>query len=427
MEKCLSACAGRILAAAIVLGAADARAQDPQPQEPAHVHDMEHMDMNMNMGGWSWMQDGSAYLLANHQGGYRGGDDIKVPSWWMGMGTRQVGRGSIALTGMVSLDPALVGRRGYREVFQVGEALDGRPLIDRQHPHDLWMQMSAAWHVTVGAQTGLTLVGALAGEPALGPVAFMHRASAAAIPLAPLGHHTFDSTHVSFGVATAAIDRGRIAVEGSVFNGREPDQNRWDMDFGRMDSVSGRVWLRPSPQWSFQVSSGRLVEPEQLGHGNVVRSTASASYLKGAEPDLLAVTVGLGMNASDDVTRHAAFGELTRAWGRTTGSVRMELVQVETELLLTGALPTTPEGEARRDAVGAMTLGGQRELATRKGISASLGVNTTFYRVPEALRGTHGTHPVSLQVFVQLRPVAGAMGRMWNMRMGGPGMHESRP
>ena len=143
------------------------------------------------------------------------------------MASRGTSHGRLTLTGMFSLDPATVGKDGYREIFQVGEALGGRPLIDRQHPHDLFMQLAASWRIPLNGSTGLTLAGGPAGEPALGPVAFMHRASATDNPTAPLGHHTFDSTHVSFGVITAAVDHGPWVVEGSLFNGREPDENRW--------------------------------------------------------------------------------------------------------------------------------------------------------------------------------------------------------
>ena len=153
---------------------------------------------------------------------------------------------------MLSLDPATVGKDGYREIFQAGEALDGRPLIDRQHPHDLFMQLAAVWRMPVTASTGFTLAGGPAGEPALGPVAFMHRASAADNPTAPLGHHTFDSTHIAFGVVTAAVDHGPWVVEGSVFNGREPDENRWDFDFGRLDSFSGRSGSSRTASGSFR-------------------------------------------------------------------------------------------------------------------------------------------------------------------------------
>ncbi|MFN7914161.1 MAG: hypothetical protein U0Q55_02390 [Vicinamibacterales bacterium] len=415
----------RVLSALSLLVAGNARAQDPPAQQPPeHVHDMTAMDMSSGTasgGNWHLMQDGALYALFNHQGGPRGGDEMRVPNWWMGMASRNAGAGALTLTGMLSLDPATVGSRGYRELFQVGEAYDGSPVVDRQHPHDFWMQLSAAWRRPVG-KGGVTLAGALAGEPALGPVAFMHRASAAAIPLAPLGHHTFDSTHVAFGVATVAFDRGPVTVEASAFNGREPDQRRWDLDFGRMDSFSGRLWVRPSKSVELQVSSGHLVEPEQLHEGNVTRTTASASYMRGGESDLLAATVGAGMNDTGHVTRRAAFGEVSKAWGGSLLSVRAEVVEVESMLLVLGQLPDSHEDEERKDAVGALTLGLQRDLGRWKGFTAALGANGSVYRVPAILRDSHGSRPASFQVFLQLRPPAGAMGRMWNMRMAGPPM-----
>ena len=141
------------------------------------------------------MQDGVVFANFNHQGGPRGGSEFVVPNWWMGMAGRDTGRGRVTLTGMLSLDPATVGKDGYREIFQAGEALDGQPLIDRQHPHDFFMQLAAIWRIPITSSTGLTFAGGPVGEPALGPVAFMHRPSAVDNPTAPLGHHTFDSTH----------------------------------------------------------------------------------------------------------------------------------------------------------------------------------------------------------------------------------------
>lgn len=405
------------VAAVLSVGTSVAWAQNPAPAE--HQHDMSQMEAPA-AGGWHLMQDGSLYLLYNRQGGPRGGSEFKAPNWWMGMASRAAGRGQLTLTGMLSLDPATVGTKGYREIFQVGEALDDRPLIDRQHPHDLFMQLSAAWRTELRG-TGLTVAGGPAGEPALGPVAFMHRASAAGIPFAPLGHHTFDSTHIAFGVATIGADRGPLAVEASAFNGREPDQRRWDMDFGRMDSVSGRVWLRPTPQLEFQVSSGRLVEPEQLHAGNVIRTTASGSYMAGTDSNRLAVSGGVGMNSTDEVTRRAAFGEASRWWGRTLASLRAEVVEVESELLIHGEIPGEGDhGADEKATLGALTLGLVRDVATWKGMTASVGANATVYRVPEVLRATHGSRPASFQLFIQLRPPAGAMGRMWNMRMAAP-------
>lgn len=403
--------------AALVVNVSPASAQSAGTEAQDHAH----MNMNMTPPGWTFMQDGMVTPLFNHQGGPRGGNDRFIaPNWWMGMATRTIGTQTLTLTAMFSLDPATVGKKGYREMFQVGEALDGLPLIDRQHPHDLFMQLAAVWRVPLGDHTGFTIAGGPAGEPALGPVAFMHRASAAGLPFAPLSHHTFDSTHVSFGVVTAAVDHGRWTIEGSVFNGREPDDKRWDFDFGAMDSVCGRVWFRPSAAWELQVSTGHLRRPEQLEPGNLERTTASVSWFRPHGTAVRAVAAGYGVNVTDHGHRQAVFGEFTYGVGRHSIFGRVETVQVETALLLTGALPATPADEARRDTVGAFTIGIGHEVLTRRGFTGAVGLQATAYAVPSPLTVTHGAHPWSAQVFFQLRPPAGSMGRMWNMRMSQP-------
>jgi hypothetical protein len=181
------------------LTANGAVAQGTAPASDANVSTGQHKQTQMNMPmntGWQFMQDGIVFVEFNHQGSPRGGNEIVAPNWWMGMATRGTSVGRLTFTSMFSLDPATVGKAGYREIFQAGEALNGRPLIDRQHPHNLFMQLAAVWRVPINTSTGLTLAGAPVGEPALGPVAFMHRASAADNPTAPLSHHKFDSTHL---------------------------------------------------------------------------------------------------------------------------------------------------------------------------------------------------------------------------------------
>ncbi len=413
--------------------------EGPQQLEPQHQH------MNMESAGWQFMRDGVIFGMFNRQGGPRGGHEFRVPNWWMGMGTRTVGSSRLTLTAMFSLDPATVGKRGSREIFQVGEAVDGVPLIDRQHPHDLFMQLAAVWRLPINEHTGFTIAGGPAGEAALGPVAFMHRASAAENPLAPLSHHTFDSTHIAYGVVTAAIDHGPWVLEGSLFNGREPDEQRWDFDFGALDSLSTRVWFRPNGQWEFQASTGHLTDPEELEPGTVQRTTVSGSWFKKDDVDFTAVTVGYGVNAAHETMRHAVFGEVTRRVGSSSFFGRVEVRQSETAVLVTGRSPraTTTAGVTipptcpslvhcveidplRRDAVGAITLGGVRDVFTTRGFEGGLGAAVTLYAVPDVLTATHGTHPVSFQVFFRLRPPADKMGRMWNMRMSQPTQgHES--
>jgi hypothetical protein len=375
--------------------------------------------MNMPMAPWHFMQDGILFAEVNHQGGGRGGDEFVAPNWWMGMASRGTAHGSLTFTGMLSLDPATVGRDGYREIFQAGEALNDRPLVDRQHPHDLFMQLAAVWRVPLNQSTGLTLAGGPVGEPALGPVAFMHRASAADNPAAPLSHHTFDSTHIAFGVVTAALDRGPFVLEGSVFNGREPDENRWDFDFGRLDSVSGRLWFKPTPEWEFQVSTGHLISPEQLEPGNIERTTASVSWTRRNASDIASVTVGYGQNDTDHGVRHAFFLEGSRHADLNTVYGRLETVQVETALLQVDQVPHGPAADLA-DAVLAFTMGAVRDVLNWRGFTGGIGADISLYGVPDALRPMYSPHPISAHVFFRLRPPAGAMGRMWNMRMSQP-------
>jgi len=401
---------------ALALGGSSAWAQtspDPPPQsaQAQHVHGASP--------AWMFMQDGVLYGLYNQQGGPRGGTDRFIaPNWWMGMASKQVGRQRLTFNAMFSLDPAIVGRRGYREIFQAGETFDDAPLIDYQHPHDFFTQLAVAWRVPIGQSTSLTIAGGPVGEPALGPVAFMHRPSAAGLPFAPLGHHTFDSTHISFGVVTAGVEHGRWTAEGSVFNGHEPDDHRWGFDFAAMNSVSGRVSFRPTAEWELQVSTGHLVEPESFEPGNIQRTTASASWWRPHGASVRGVTVGYGINVTEHANRQAVFGEFTYAVGRTSMFGRAEAVQVETALLETGAPPATPADEARRDTVGAFTVGVDRNVWNTRAFTFSLGGAVTAYAVPEALRPVYGSRPGSVQVYFRLQPPAGSMGRMWNMRLG---------
>lgn len=399
---------------ALLRGQATPAAPPPAPppqQEPA-VHD--HASMG-TPAGWHFMQEAVVYGLLNHQGGARGDDELKAPNWWMGMWTRAAGRQQVTFTSMLSLDRATVGRRGYAQLFQVGETLDGQPLIDRQHPHDFFMQLSGAWRLRLGDQTGWTIAGGPAAAPALGPVAFMHRASAAENVVAPLGHHTLDSSHISYGVVTTAIDHGAWTVEGSVFNGREPDETRWDMDFGALDSISGRVWFQPSDRWEWQASTGLLNEPETLEPGDIVRTTVSGSWLRRRDPDFVAITAGVGVNRRDGDSHANVFTEATWRAGLNAAYGRLEVHQAEFSVLLTGTTPALPGAAAPSGRVLALTAGGVRDVWTARGFNLGLGADATVYHVPDVLRTDGYGRPVSFHVFLRLRPPA-IGGRMWNMR-----------
>ena len=412
----------RFCTTALLIGAVSLAPRPAGAQ--ADPHAQHQQEPPRAAAAWRLMQDGVVHGLFNHQGGPRGGTELVVPNWWMGMATRESGRHTAAFTAMLSLDPATVGRAGYRELFQVGESLDDEPLVDRQHPHDFVMQLAASWRVSLGERSSLTLSGGPAGEPTIGPVAFMHRRSASGLPLAPLGHHTFDSTHISFGVVTAAFEHGPIVIEGSVFNGREPDEHRWDFDFGPMDSYAARLWLRPAPEWELQVSSAYLREPEALEPDDIRRTTASASWQRESAGAATAATMGAGVNAAHGTTRTGVFGEMLMERGAWSASGRLEWQQLETDVLLGHghAHDDEPETTAASPeaAVTALTVGVGRRVGAWRGFEGAVQAQAVVYRVPAALRETHGAHPVSFQVLFSLRLPTGAMGRMWGMRMSQP-------
>jgi hypothetical protein len=365
---------------------------------------------------WTIGVDGALFGTFNRQGGPRGDTEFVSQNWVMAMASRRAGPGILTLTGMLSAESATTGTSGYSEIFQVGESYRGLQLTDRQHPHDLFMQLSAAWRVPLGKGVGLTVAGGPRGEATLGPVAFMHRPSSSANPSAPLSHHVFDSTHIATGVAMLAVDRGPWTLEGSWFRGREPDEHRYDMELGALDSWAARVWFRRGG-WSAQASHGILHEPELLEPGDQRRTNGSISWLRERGDSLTAFTAAIGRNERQFSKARALLGELTQTWRRTTVFTRFEDVTVETEILLFPQIVHRPHPGELVDPVRQLTLGGLRQLGAVKGFPVGLGADVAVYGVPPLLEFTHGRRPVSFHLFVRVQPPA-RHGRMWNMTMG---------
>jgi len=203
-------------------------------------------------GSWTLMVHGTGDAVYDHQGGDRGETEFYAPTMGMIMANRPAGRGTFGLRGMLSLDPATVGKTGYSLLLQTGETADGQtPLIDRQHPHDFWMELAATYSVPFRDYGSVSAYLGFPGEPALGPPTFMHRFSGLSLPEAPITHHWLDSTHITFGVATLGVAWRGVRLEGSSFTGREPDEHRWNFDKPTFDSWSGRLSVNPSADLSF--------------------------------------------------------------------------------------------------------------------------------------------------------------------------------
>jgi len=228
---------------------------------------------------WMIMAHGFVFAEYDNQSGERGDDQFGSLNWGMLMATRDIAGGRFQARTMLSLDPFTVTKRGYPLLLQTGEAYKGQPLHDRQHPHDFWMELGALYQREISKGLAWSLYAAPSGEPALGPVAFMHRPSAMDNPTAPLTHHWQDATHVSFGVLTGGVYSRKWQLESSVFNGREPDDNRWNFDPIKLDSYSGRLTVNPTAHWSFAAGYGYLKSPEALNPDESMhRITASALH-----------------------------------------------------------------------------------------------------------------------------------------------------
>ncbi|RIA37605.1 hypothetical protein DFR49_3492 [Hephaestia caeni] len=240
-------------------------------------------------GDWMVMAHGYLWGAYTDQGGPRGDTQAFVQSMAMLTGDRDLGGGAhLQLRSMLSLDP-LMRARGYPNLFATGETAGGVPLVDRQHPHDLFMELAARVDIDTGTDSSVFLYGGPVGEPALGPSAFMHRRSDRYAPLAPITHHWFDSTHITYGVVTAGWGNRTLQLEASAFRGREPDEERWGIETPKLDSWSVRASWTPSPHWAAQVSHGRLESPETTHQQeDEARTTASIHYANGGLATMLA-------------------------------------------------------------------------------------------------------------------------------------------
>jgi hypothetical protein len=356
---------------------------------------------------WNFMFMGEGFLVDTQQSGPRGADKLYSPNWGMFGAGHDIGRGSVLFDLMLSLEPATITDRRYPELFQTGETAYGRPLVDGQHPHDFIMALGVHYAHPLGEHTILELYFAPVGDPALGPVAFPHRASAAELPEAPLSHHWQDSTHIADEVVTMGIVYKKIRLEGSGFYGTEPDEYRWNIDHGPINSWSTRLSWFPSKDWLAQVSMGRLAHPEMLLPGDVVRTTASVQYTRPMQASAWSTSLIWGRNHEtfDQHNTNAYLLESVVPYrGKNFFTGRAELVDKD-ELFL-----DYPDLEAFLDRtagstfrIGAYTLGYTRDIGVFDHVETGLGFNFTAYTTPPAIKPYYGQHPMGWNIFLRVR------------------------
>ncbi len=366
--------------------------------------------LHATAGPWLLMAHGNIFLQYLKEGSDRGSDQFGSINWIMGMARRPLAGGQLTLRAMLSAEASTVGKCGYPDLLATGEFCHGQPLHDRQHPHDLFMELSAGYERAITSGLALQLYGGPVGEPALGPTAFPHRLSALPNPIAPISHHWLDATHISFGVVTAGLYGRRWKLEGSVFNGREPDEDRYDLDFDKLDSYSGRIWFLPSDRWSLQASAGRLVDAEAPRDGgepeSITRATASATYHRPLGPtSIWASTLAWGSNIEKDHTTHAVLAESNLSLGERDVFFARGEVNGKT-----GRDLALPEGagaalQEKIFTIGKIALGYDRQIGEVAGLLPGIGVAGSFSIVPRSLEPFYGTTTApGLAVFFTLRP-----------------------
>jgi hypothetical protein len=359
------------------------------------------------IGAWEIMLHGNAFLQLLHEAApeHRGATQAGSINWLMAMARRPLGRGSVGLRSMISVEPWTITGCGYPNLLATGEVCDGDTIHDKQHPHDFFMEMAAELDRPLSSTLRWQLYGGVAGEPAIGPPAFPHRISAMSNPLSPIAHHWLDATHITFGVITTAVYSRRWKVEGSLFNGREPDERRYTLDLAPLDSVAGRLWFLPNEALALQVSAGYLneAEPDHAGGPriDVRRFTASATHHRRfGGGHVWATTAAWGANQEEgDTTRGLVLESSLSVAGRHTWFGRMELNGKPAHDLHI-------DGPDEVFTVGKLQGGYTQYLSARGGWNPGIGASVSAAFVPAALQSQYGGVGVGVGLFLTLRPAA---------------------
>ncbi len=351
------------------------------------------------LGTWDVMAHGELFLTFNHQGGPRGQGKAEAVNYLMLMEQHRLGSGTLLLRQMFSAESLTAPHPGFPELFQTGETYHGQPFVDHQHPHNVFAELAAMYTVPLNDKVSWLVYGGLSAEPALGPVTYLHRASASENPAAPLSHHLQDSTHTSFGVVTTGFIIDRFKVEASAFNAREPNEKRYTIQLAPLDSWSFRGSVALGRNWTAQYSYGRLIRPEILEPGNERRQTASIEYTRPLARGNWATTLVWGRKHRElEGTNLNSYLLESTIGFRSRNYLYTRLELVDKDELFPAAVPHP----AYR--IGAYTFGAVRDLLQNRTGQIGLGADVTLYSKPAVLDRFYGSDPVSVHLFLRLRP-----------------------
>jgi hypothetical protein len=362
-------------------------------------------------GKWRLMFHANVFVLDEQQSSPRGGDKFFSTNYFMGMARRHLGSGVFTARAMLSLEPATITGRQYPLLFQRGETAFGKPIVDGQHPHNFFMEIAALYDLKLGGNGLLSFYAAPIGDPAIGPMAYPHRASASEDPVATLSHHPEDSTHIAEDVITVGATYCVARIEASGFHGREPNENRWNISQGRIDSWSARLTIQPGKHWSGQYSYARIASPEALYPAeNQERMTASILYNRPLRNGNWASSLIWGRTSSlaDNSKFNSYAVESTlRFLKRNHAWTCIENAERSDELLL-GENPLPPNfTEQPIGRVQAYTLGYDRDFDLVPRVATALGAQVTTYGVGQNLKSDYGLHPAGVAIFIRVRPFSG--------------------
>lgn len=361
-----------------------------------------------SFGLWNTMFMGQAFIVDTQQSGPRGGDKLYSENWFMANAEHRVGAtGAFQMDLMLSLEPATIADRRYPLLFQTGETAYGKPIVDGQHPHKLIMALGFEYARAFSENTTLQLYFAPVGDPALGPTAYPHRASAMELPQATLSHHLQDSTHISDDVITAGIGYRQFKLEASGFHGNEPGENRWSIQQGSINSWSARLWYFPTKHWAAQMSYGRLSKPEALEPGDQIRTTASGEYSMPMPSGSWSTSLIWGRvhntGTEHNLNSYLLESELPIS-PKSFITGRIELVDKDELFADQPSVATRlDQTYGRTFRVGAYTIGYTRDITLFPGLETGIGANVETYLLPIAIKPFYGNHPMGGNVFVRIR------------------------
>jgi hypothetical protein len=410
-----------IAAGVLILSAAAAAAAGAQHEHHQPADSAGSRVVRGTLGGWSLMATGSAFLLYDRQSTPRGDTQFGWTDWEMLMADRPVAAGRLQLRAMTSVEALSLGAHGYPLLLQTGGTDGNSVLHDRQHAQSLPMELAVAHEQPMGAILTSLYAGAV-GEPALGPAAYMHRASAQHDPLAPIGHHWQDATHQSFGVATAGVSAHGVKLEGSAFNAREPGDDRLSFYYrgARLDSYAGRLSWSTTPQlsvsawWGYLVADDRLDPISPMHRYGVSLTNERVGVAGGA----WATTLVWGMNVHhhEGVSHALAHGDPNASPHHHASSLLAETdLGLGTRDAVFGRIERVMKSGEDLGFLGgdltqlydvrSVAAGYAHEMLAFGAGALGIGARGAIDLLPETLRQTYGTRtPVGAAVYLQVRP-----------------------